>query len=561
MWWIGLFIFMNPTNVDSSQVAAEYEILVTAKRIPMVSEYAAFSYKIMRTQLLPVSVPYWVDAYTWINYQVELATCHIRGISQKHNLILVNSVPIARELMLDFGILYPLWDKIELVRGSGTLYGSAAMGGVINFVSLPIRKTVVRVFLPTYTREGILRLALDVNLRCKGVNLQLRGIPENVSTGWRVPGLRFTTRYQWGTFEYDRLTRTRRPPDGVRTDTVNSISLKLTPPVAFNPQVTVFDNEFIEHYSSTWMYSCHREHTRGMRVEVRHHGTFNIVVGIDILHTVLNSTDVGDRERHETAGWSRGEYIVGNLILCPTVRLDYNRTSGRMIPTYNLGITYRGKLIVFASYGTAFRYPSFFDLYWPAQIWDGGGVEGNPKLTPESSSDWQIGLRHRWFELIMFDTRINDEIVWLPDTDNVWRPHNLGRVNSNGLELTLRYALGILHMEGNLTYTRAMYDGTRVPYYPRWRVNLNSYIRLRDYPIFSVTYVRETDRVDISGKGLPDVGWLDIESRIPVDPHAIDIAQVYIKLRKIMGKEVEWLPPLSERMDERIYVGLILTIR
>jgi len=27
-----------------------------------------------------------------------------------------------------------------------------------------------------------------------------------------------------------------------------------------------------------------------------------------------------------------------------------------------------------------------------------------------------------------------------------------------------------------------------------------------------------------------------------------------------MGKEVEWLPPLSECMDERICVGLILTI-
>ena len=64
MWWISLFIFMNTTNVDSSQVAAEYEILVTAKRIPMVSEYAAFSYKIMRTQLLPVFMPYWVDAYS-----------------------------------------------------------------------------------------------------------------------------------------------------------------------------------------------------------------------------------------------------------------------------------------------------------------------------------------------------------------------------------------------------------------------------------------------------------------------------------------------------------------
>jgi len=45
MWWISLFIFMNTINVDSSQVAAEYEVLVTAKRIPMVSEYAAFSYK------------------------------------------------------------------------------------------------------------------------------------------------------------------------------------------------------------------------------------------------------------------------------------------------------------------------------------------------------------------------------------------------------------------------------------------------------------------------------------------------------------------------------------
>ncbi len=85
-----------------------------------------------------------------------------------------------------------------------------------------------------------------------------------------------------------------------------------------------------------------------------------------------------------------------------------------------------------------FRAPTFNDLFW-----DPGG---NPKLEPENSVQWELGLVHendRWnWEAHAYWIRSRNLIRWLPgSTPDIWSPLNTDRVWIQGFETTLRAEL------------------------------------------------------------------------------------------------------------------------
>lgn len=92
----------------------------------------------------------------------------------------------------------------------------------------------------------------------------------------------------------------------------------------------------------------------------------------------------------------------------------------------------RGRL--FASYGEAFRAPSFLDLYFP--------FYGNPDLEPETSKSVEVGWS--WsgpvnLSLAAFDNRIRNLIEGAPPT---FLAANVGRARTRGGELTAGLARG-----------------------------------------------------------------------------------------------------------------------
>ncbi len=97
-----------------------------------------------------------------------------------------------------------------------------------------------------------------------------------------------------------------------------------------------------------------------------------------------------------------------------------------------------------ASAGTAFRAPSFNDLYNPA--WG-----GNPNLKPERSRSHELGVQYAdtamRARLVRFDTRTRDLIVYQWPMGNT----NIGRARSEGWELTLDTRLAGLDMGLSLT--------------------------------------------------------------------------------------------------------------
>jgi vitamin B12 transporter len=106
------------------------------------------------------------------------------------------------------------------------------------------------------------------------------------------------------------------------------------------------------------------------------------------------------------------------------------------------------------SYGTAFRSPSFLDLYGQSAFY-----EGNPNLRPERARgwdagvDWYLGNRRGTLSLTWFDTTFTDLIA---STTNFRSVENIQRARTQGAEASVRLALGTAtEMRGSYTYLEA----------------------------------------------------------------------------------------------------------
>ncbi|OCH64464.1 TonB-dependent receptor domain-containing protein [Vibrio splendidus] len=88
-----------------------------------------------------------------------------------------------------------------------------------------------------------------------------------------------------------------------------------------------------------------------------------------------------------------------------------------------------------ASIGTAFKAPTFNDLYWPGS--------GNPDLKPETSESKEVGFRgyHDLLDwsVVGYQSDIEDMIDWAPTPAGPWVPSNVNNVEIKGLEVEISF--------------------------------------------------------------------------------------------------------------------------
>lgn len=106
-----------------------------------------------------------------------------------------------------------------------------------------------------------------------------------------------------------------------------------------------------------------------------------------------------------------------------------------------------------------FRIPTFNDMYWQGS--------GNPNLKPESSYQAELGNVFHFNTVTLTITgyyiKLQDMLRWVPSTGGVWRPENVDKVNTYGLESTLNWKKkiggGQLEFSGTYAYTVSREDG------------------------------------------------------------------------------------------------------
>lgn len=160
-------------------------------------------------------------------------------------------------------------------------------------------------------------------------------------------------------------------------------------------------------------------------------------------------------ERRATNSWFGGyEREWGAHTVRATVRRDRigsigSDTTGALA----WGWRFDPRWLVRASYGTAFRAPTFDDLYYLPPF-------GNPTLLPEKSRGAEAALEYRAGPTLLrataFASRIEDAI----ELDSAFTPRNLATARVRGLTLDARHPFGRWTMRASATVQHT--EGERV---------------------------------------------------------------------------------------------------
>jgi len=212
--------------------------------------------------------------------------------------------------------------------------------------------------------------------------------------------------------------------------------------------------------------------------------------GIDYRYINLDSTEIGNRIRHDGGIYLTAEYKpLKQFLLIPSVKAIFtNQGAGNIAFIPKLGLFWKinENFTLRNNYFRNFKFPDFEELYW-----NGAGGTGNPNLRSEDG--WGADLAASWhitesleFESVFFTQWIKDSIHWFSASGGVWRPENVGEaflfgfngalnfesslstgfINKLSASLSYQYLHSFL-----LSYGYTFNSGKKIPYNPDHTLN------------------------------------------------------------------------------------------
>jgi len=187
--------------------------------------------------------------------------------------------------------------------------------------------------------------------------------------------------------------------------------------------------------------------------------THLLTLGVDYRKDEVDSTaDFKTTSRDNWGVFTQYQGTFGRNNVIVGARVDDNEQFGTE-PTGNIGWGYNlpKSMRVVASYGTAFRAPTFNDLYFPDFF---GFPTSNPNLQPEKSQSTEVGLSGsfrggRW-DVRAYHTEIEDLIA----LDANFIPQNLNSATINGVEAQISAIVATWLARLQLSYVDPVDDAT-----------------------------------------------------------------------------------------------------
>ncbi|MCG6659888.1 TonB-dependent receptor [Halomonas campisalis] len=164
---------------------------------------------------------------------------------------------------------------------------------------------------------------------------------------------------------------------------------------------------------------------------------------------VAGSNDYDVDRRDNAALFAQGLFDFSPFALQASLRYDDNEAYGEEVTgSLALGYDLDAHHTLRASVGTAFKAPSFNDLYWPGS--------GNPDLEAETSESLEVGVRGQYrdlfWDLAAYQTDLDDMIAWAPQPSGLWAPTNIDSARIRGVELSAGAELNDWTLAAALTY-------------------------------------------------------------------------------------------------------------
>jgi vitamin B12 transporter len=492
----------------------------------------------------------------------------IRGASSSQSLIMIDGVPVNTSATGSFDFANLTTDnlsQIEVVRGAGgSLYGSQAIGGVINVLtkegSGPPKFTMLSEGGNRATERQVLtatgaqdRLAYSGALSYFSTEgfRSVNDNSDNLSGALRLDyhldpdtTVRGFARYIRSNASLANYSNFIEPIDPNAHQRNEFMLFKGEVDRQFGDRLlTRFSTYFVrdeirlndlpEPANPTSESGDIPDEIRGGNLEAQYEWTqgFRSLAGFDFKDRWVrsgsnftsfsppppfHSLTIFHARRQEYAGYveQEGSFLDGLILGTTGLRVDGNSQFGEelspswsvAIPLTSIGVTLRG------SYSEGFRAPSFNELFFPSF--------GNPNLQPEISSEYDGGFTKTFgesaaFTATYFSRRIHNQIVAVPCPTCPFgaQAGNAGRTDTQGVELVPSiHPMRGLSLSGSLTILDETHVSpssnvrpTRVPKYSASALAQYVHSGLygeNDRMVASLAYTFVGDRDDIEPSGV-----------------------------------------------------------
>ncbi|GKW49936.1 TonB-dependent receptor domain-containing protein [Halomonas sp. NCCP-2165] len=184
-------------------------------------------------------------------------------------------------------------------------------------------------------------------------------------------------------------------------------------------------------------------------------GAHEVVLGAEYMEdSVTTSDDYLLDSRDNLAVFAQGLLDFSPLAVQASLRHDDNEAFGEEVTgSLALGYALDDSHTLRASVGTAFKAPTFNDLYYRDQ-W---GNFGNPDLEAETSTSYELGVRGQYrdyfWDLALYRSEIDDLIQWKDQGNFTSAPEQVDRALIRGLELSAGAELADWTLAAALTWS------------------------------------------------------------------------------------------------------------
>lgn len=458
----------NPAQAD--------QLVVTATRMAQTIDQSLVPVSVLTREDIDrspaTSLPELLSQLPGVDFSIsggygKTSSLFMRGTSSGHTLVLIDGVKIGSSTLG----LTPVEDvsldqieRIEVVRGPrSSLYGSEAIGGVIQIftkkpqegmtgsarlgagnhntseasasLGLGSEQGGMTVNLSRFKTDGIdSRLAYDADQDGYENNNASINVNKEIGDSTKIEFFAFRTEAK---NEYDDYLQPN-----------NDYSKKLQQTLAVN-----FSSALSETWDISGGINQHRDESEAFdsnpgQFRTKRHSadiksdhylsdTQVLTLGVDYLEDQVfkDGTNYDRTERTNKAAYGQWQGQLGRWSLLAGARHDDNESyGGKNTGNLNLGYQLSKSRRILVSYGTAFKAPTFNDLYFSS-----GYAVGNIDLKPEESRSFELGYEFRKEQLSygarVFRTDIDNLIEW-----NWWdfypmKPFNVRSAEIKGLEL------------------------------------------------------------------------------------------------------------------------------
>jgi vitamin B12 transporter len=446
----------------------------------------------------------------------SLNTLSLNGLNAEHTLILVDGKMMNsfQNAQLDLSLIPK--DKIEKIEimnnGASSIYGSNAIGGVVNVITKNSNKkesiASISTSLGSYnyskysvdfmSSTGVLNYDLFYSFEKSKDNFKYyynngaeKTEKERGNNDFSDNNLFLNLKYRINSKNELRLnsnyfsqTRTipgieaGTPPSSAEQKDLNwnsNLSYKLNlGSDAFISSDLNFQNNLMKYKEPYFGNSFYKNRVLSNNSFISYKlNSIRSTSGFEILYADLNGSNYDNSvSRKQYSLFTASEISFDDRVkLFPSLRYDYISDIMKSVVTGKFGVNYKPfseiNLNLRSSVGNNFSAPTFNELYWQ--------ILGNPNLKPEKSVNFDAGIIYRFnfisentIEINYIKINLNDKIVWKPAEYGFWRPFNIDKSESNIYSFDLKMRKTVLKdiqigLYYNYTYNKSTKESSDYP--------------------------------------------------------------------------------------------------